>query len=146
VLGTEPKIREKYIKTGQVVLIFAPVLNHLDLSDQTHQAAECAADQGRFWEFHDILFENQDILYASDDIQTSLKQLAAGAGFNTGEFNVCLDEQRHLELIQAQDQVRQKAGIRGQPVFYINGDFLVGAQPYELFEQTIEAKLAELAK
>lgn len=145
-LGVEPQIREKYVKTGQVMIIFSPVLNHSDLSDQTHQGAECAADQGRFWEFHDLLFEKQDLLFSGQDIRTSVKQLAAEAGFDTAEFNNCLDEQRHFDLIQGQDQIRQKAGIWGQPVFYINGDFLVGAQPYEVFQETIDAKLAELQK
>ncbi|MCB0222354.1 MAG: thioredoxin domain-containing protein, partial [Anaerolineae bacterium] len=72
-LGAEESIKETYVKTGQVLLIFAPVLNHNDRSLQTHQAAECAADQGRFWEFHNILFENQDSFWYGD-IQATLKQ------------------------------------------------------------------------
>lgn len=142
-LGTEPAIRESYVKAGQVAIIFAPVLNHFDYSYQSHQAAECAADQGRFWEFHDILFENQDALW-SGDVQAVAKQLAAEAGLDTVEFNACMDEQRHYDLVQAQDQIRLKAGIRGQPVFFINGDFLVGAQPFEVFKATIDSKLAEV--
>ena len=134
-------IRETYVKTGQVLLIFAPVLNHSTLSLQTHQAAECAADQGRFWDFHDILFENQDSFWYGD-IQPILKQLAADAGFDTAEFNACLDEQRHLDTVQTQDQFRIEAGIRGQPVFNINGDYLVGAQPFEVFQGVIDPKLA----
>lgn len=142
-LGTEPLIRESYVKTGQVAVIFAPVLNHFDRSYQTHQAAECAADQGRFWEFHDMLFENQVALW-SGDVQAVSKQLAAEAGLDTVEFNSCLDEQRHYDLVQAQDKIRLDAGIRGQPVFFINGDFLVGAQSFEVFKATIDSKLAEV--
>lgn len=141
-LGTEPLIREKYIQTGQVRLVFAPVLNHADRSDQSHQAAECAAEQGRFWEFHDILFQNQDILWQSD-IQATLKGLAAEAHLDTAAFNTCLDEQRHQALIRRQDAFRLEAGIRGQPVFHINGDFLVGSQPFEVFEAIIESKLRQ---
>ncbi len=140
-LGTEPQLRQEYIKTGQVVLIFAPVLNHQNRSDQSHQAAECAADQNRFWEFHDILFENQEALWRGD-IRVIAKQLAADAGLDTVAFNACLDEQRHYDLIQAQNQIRLNAGIRGQPVFSINGEFIVGAQPFEAFQDIIEAKLA----
>jgi len=142
VLGTEPAIREHYVKSGQVVLIFGPVLNHFDRSDQTHQAAECAYEQGRFWEFHDILFENQGILWGGDVRQT-VKHLAAEAGLDPVDFNACIDEQRHFNLIKTQDQVRIRAGIRGQPVFFINGDWLVGAQPFEVFAQVVESKLAE---
>ncbi len=140
-LGTEPSIKEKYVKNGEVVLIFAPVLNHQDRSDQSHQAAECAADQSRFWEFHNVLFENQNALWRGD-IRETVKQLAAQSGLDTAEFNACIDEQRNLERIKAQDQVRLQAGIRGQPVFFINGEFLVGAQPFEAFQSVIEAQLA----
>jgi protein-disulfide isomerase len=140
VLGAEPVIRENYIKTGQVALIFAPVLNHGDRSYQSHQAAECAADQGRFWEFHDILFENQGVLWQGD-IRVTVKQLAADAGLDAVDFNACIDEQRHLDLILAQDQIRLEAGIRGQPVFFIEGEYLVGAQPFEEFQRIIESKL-----
>jgi protein-disulfide isomerase len=142
VLGVEPLLREKYVKNGQLLIVFAPVLNHADYSDQTHQAAECAAEQDRFWEFHDLLFERQDDFWAGD-IQTLLKGLAAEANLELEQFNTCLDEQRYFELIRSQDEFRQEAGIRGQPVFYINGDYLVGSQPLEVFQATIENKLGE---
>jgi protein-disulfide isomerase len=142
VIGTEPAIRENYVKTGQVRLVFNPVLNHGDRSYQTHQAAECAAEQGRFWEFHDVLYENQDFFW-SGDIQATVKQLAAEHGLDTAGFNACLDEQRYLELISSQDEIRQQRGIRGQPVFDINGEFLFGAQSFETFQSIIEAQLAQ---
>ncbi len=141
-LGTEPAIVDTYVKSGDVLLIFAPVLNHQDRSYQTHQAAECAADQGRFWEFHNILFENQDLMWGSD-IPTLVKQLAANAGLDTADFNACIDTQRNYDRIEAQDQFRQQAGIWGQPVFYINNEVLIGAQPFEVFQGIIEAQLAQ---
>ena len=139
-LGAEPTIRETYIKAGQVRLIFNPVLSHGDRSYQTHQAAECAAEQGRFWEFHDVLFENQDSFWAGD-IQATVKELAAGAGLDSASFDTCLDEQRYWDLIVSQDEIRQEHGIRGQPVFDINGEFLFGAQSFEVFQGIIEAQL-----
>jgi protein-disulfide isomerase len=143
VLGSEPIIRENYVKTGRLRIVFAPVLNHGDYSDQTHQAAECAADQGRFWDFHNLLFENQDAIWFSSDMRATIKELAAQTGLDTAQFNTCLDEQRHFELIRAQDQIRQNLGIRGQPVFSINGDYFVGSQPYEVLQAAIESKLSE---
>jgi protein-disulfide isomerase len=142
VLGAEPAIRENYIKTGQVRLIFSPVLNHGDRSYQSHQAVECAAEQGQFWEFHDVLFENQGALWAGD-IQATVKQLAAEAGLDTDSFNACMDEQRYLDLIFSQDEVRRQRGIRGQPVFDINGQFLIGAQPFDVFQSVIESQLGQ---
>jgi protein-disulfide isomerase len=142
VLGTEPAIKENYVKTGQVRLVFNPVLNHGDRSHQTHQAAECAAEQGRFWEFHDVLYKNQDLFW-SGDIKATVKQLAAEHGLDAASFNACLDEQRYLELIFSQDEIRQQRGIRGQPVFDINGEFLIGAQSFEAFQSIIEAQLEQ---
>ena len=141
-LGAEPLIRENYIKTGLVKLVFNPVLSHGDRSYQSHQAAECAGEQGRFWEFHDLLFDNQDSLFAGD-IQATVKQLAAEADLDTASFDVCMDEQRYLDLIVSQDEVRQQHGIRGQPVFDINGEFLFGAQSFEVFQTVIETQLAQ---
>ncbi len=139
-LSAEPQIKETYVKTGQVRLIFAPVLNHGDHSLQTHQAAECAADQGRFWEMHNILFENQD-LTAWGDTRATVKQLAAQHGFDTIDFNACIDEQRTLARVQAQDEIRRARGIRGQPVFDINGSYLIGAQPFDVYATVINENL-----
>ena len=141
-LGTEPQLKATYIAAGQVRLIFNPVLSHGDRSYQTHQAAECAGEQGRFWDFHNVLFDNQDSFWGGD-IRQTVKQLAAETGLNTESFNACLDEQRYLSLIESQDELRRQAGIRGQPVFDIHGEYLFGAQPFETFAQIIEAQLAQ---
>lgn len=122
------------------MLVFAPVLNHADLSDQTHQAAECAADQARFWEMHKLLFENQDSFWFGD-IRATLKQLAVEAGLDTVTFNMCIDGQQTLKRIKIQDQFRQNLGIRGQPVFSINGDYIIGAQSFETYANLINQKL-----
>ena len=89
-----------------------------------------------------MLFENQESLYYGD-IQATVKQLAAEAGLDTTSFATCLDEQRYLDLIVSQDEVRQEHGIRGQPVFDINGEFFFGAQSFEVFQTVIEAQLGQ---
>jgi protein-disulfide isomerase len=140
VLGAEPLLRETYIKTGKLRLIFNPVLSHFDLSEQSHLASECAAEQGRFWQMHDALFESQDALWS--DTANVAKQLAADLGLDTTQFNACMDEQRYLDLLYQQDEIRKEHGIRGQPVFDIHGDLLFGAQSFETFQSLIEPKLA----
>jgi protein-disulfide isomerase len=118
------------------------VLNHGDRSVQTHQAAECAANQGRFWDMHNILFENQETLFWGD-VQATVKQLAAQNGFDTDALNACLDEQRTLARVEAQDDLRRQRGIRGQPVFDINGSYLIGAQPYDVYATVINESLPQ---
>jgi protein-disulfide isomerase len=141
VLGTEPQLKESYIKAGQVRLIFNPVLSHGSYSEQSHLGAECAAEQGHFWPFHDLLFEHQAELWG--DTQAVMMELAAEVGLDTKDFKTCLDEQRYYDSLYAQDEIRKERGIRGQPVFDINGEFLFGAQSFETFQAIIEAKLAE---
>ena len=141
-LGAEPQIIKNYVEKGRVLLVFAPVLNHADRSDQSHQAAECAADQGRFWEMHEILFANQDLLWFGD-VRGAVKQLAAEVDLDTVAFNACIDGQQTLERIRSQDQFRQDLGIRGQPVFSIDGDYLIGAQSYDTYANLINQKLGQ---
>lgn len=139
-LGSERQLIESYLKTGQLRLVFNPVLNHGDRSRQSHQGAECAAEQGRFWEFREFLFEHQDRLWQGDS-REGVKALAAELGLDSAAFNACLDEQRTLSLIEAQDTRRINRGIRFQPSFEINGEFMFGPQRFEVFQQVIEGKL-----
>jgi protein-disulfide isomerase len=141
VLGTEPALRESYIKSGQVRLVFNPVLSHGSYSVQAHLAAECAAEQGAFWPMHDVLFENQGALWG--DTPAVAEQLAAEIGLDMEQFSACMQEQRYLDSLYRQDEIRKANGIRGQPVFDIMGEFLFGAQSFETFQGIIEAKLAE---
>lgn len=141
-LGSEPHIKETYIKTGQVKLVFNPILDHGDRSLQAHQAAECAGEQGMFWPIHDILFEQQGSLYGGD-VREVIKGLAVQLPLDVDLFNNCLDEQRTSALVQSQDQHRRQLGIRTRPTFDLNGQLIVGAQPFEVFQNAIESLLGQ---
>lgn len=141
-VGTEPAIKETYVKTGQAKLVFNPMLDHGDYSLQAHQAAECAAEQGKFWAMHDIIFERQRELFGGD-VQATLKTMAAEIGLNADSFNACLDEQRHAALVQSQDNRRREIGIRTRPTFDINGQLVVGAQSFEAFRSVIDSMLPQ---
>ncbi len=137
--GAYPDIKTNYIDTGKVKLAFKnfPLSFH-QYAQKASEAAECAADQGKFWEYHDKLFENQDKLTTTD-----LKKYAAGLGLDTVKFNACLDGGIKASKVQADFQQGVTAGVRGTPSFVINGKLLVGAQPYDVFKQTIDAELAK---
>jgi protein-disulfide isomerase len=141
VLGTEPQLKQVYVKTGQVRLVFVPMLDHGDRSVQTHQAAECAGEEGRFWALHDLLFAQQGQLWGGD-IRESIKALAVALELDSAQFNACIDEQRYVELVQRQDQVRRAAGIRSRPTLVVNGQMVIGPQPFEVFQAIIEPLLA----
>ena len=117
------------------------MLDHGDRSLQAHQAAECAAEQGQFWALHDIMFERQRELYGGE-IHEVIKQMAAELELDSQQFNSCIDGQRYVDLVQSQDQRRRELGIRTRPTFDINGQLVVGAQPFDAFQSTIEPLLA----
>lgn len=100
-------------------------------------AARCAADQGKFWQYHDALFADQSALDAK-----GLKATAARLGLNTKTFDKCLDTQKHLAQVRATEQEGAEVGVNGTPTFVINGVMLSGAQSAGQLEETIDGELA----
>ena len=101
-------------------------------------AAECAYEQGRFWEYHDLLFQNQDRLGA-----VGLKEHASLAGLDADEFGTCLESAAALERVARDFQDGQSYGVSGTPTFFINGRRLVGARPLSAFQAIIDEALAK---
>lgn len=99
-------------------------------------AVECAREQGKFWEYHDKLFENQR---AMED--TDLENYAKATGIDTGRWKKCYSEQKHKGRIDEQTKAGAALGARGTPAFFINGRFLSGAQPLENFTALIDDEL-----
>ena len=139
---TYPQIKSNYIDTGEVNLVFKNFpLNFHPNAQKAAEAAECAREQGKFWEMHDKLFENQVTLSVEN-----YKIWAKGLGLDAGKFNTCLDTGKMAKVVQDDLKYGQEIGVQGTPAFFIgNGDsytMVSGAQPYSAFEQVIEAKLA----
>lgn len=134
---TYPSVMENYVDTGKVKYVFKHFpLNFHASAQKASEAAECADDQGKFWEYHDVLFANQQALSISN-----LKQYASDLDLDTAEFNSCLDSGKHAAKVKQDLADGQAAGVSGTPSFFVNGQKLVGAQPYSAFEQAIEAAL-----
>jgi protein-disulfide isomerase len=100
------------------------------------EAANCASEQDKFWQYHDKLFENQRAL-AIDN----LKQYAVDLQLDSEQFNGCLDSGKYTEDVKDDMLHAQSLGVSGTPAFFINGRFLNGAQPYEKFVQIIDEEL-----
>lgn len=97
------------------------------------QAAECAGEQGRFWEMHDAIFDRG----AGGD----LKQYALDLGLKGPEFNSCLDSGRYAQRVKDDTQEALSYGVDATPTFFVNGRKVVGALPYSSFEGIIEEEL-----
>lgn len=105
----------------------------------TADAARCAWEQGKFWEYHDLLFQNQD-----DTGGEVFREYAELLKLDTGQFNSCLESRKYREQIQADFREAVSLAIPGTPFFYINGIPLNGARPQQEFEEIIDAELARL--
>ncbi len=134
-----PRIIEEYVETGKVKFVFRdfPLSNH-PYAQKAAEAAECADDQEKFWEYHDILFEKTPKI----EIE-SLKQYASDLGLDTAQFNNCLDSGKYTSEVQKDLQDGARAGVTGTPAFFVNGKKLSGAQPFSAFKQVIEEELSK---
>jgi protein-disulfide isomerase len=112
-----------------------PLPFHQD-AQLAHQAALAAHEQGKFWEYHDKLFSNQQALK-----RENLEQYAQDLGLDMEKFKSALDSGKFKSKIDADMADASKAGVRGTPSFLINGKKLVGAQPYERFKEKVQAAL-----
>lgn len=136
---TLPQIEENYINRGKVRLVFRDFpLSFHQYAQKASEAAECADEQGRFWEYHNKLFENNDALDTE-----SLKRYAEELGLDAPEFDDCLDSGKMEAEVKKDFSDGSRYGVSGTPSFFINGVNLVGAQPYSVFEQAIEQALTK---
>lgn len=106
------------------------------------EASECAGEQSEsaFWAYHDLLFESQNGENQGAFNKENLKQFAADLGLDTETFNECLDSGKYTSVVQSETQLAQSIGVRSTPSFLVNGQPVVGAQPFEQFQQIIEAE------
>jgi protein-disulfide isomerase len=141
VLGTEPQLIADYVTTGQVKLVFWPVLNHGNPSIYSTLAAECAGQQdpALFWTLHGALFENQSDLWSAGRDYYATQAESVGADRAT--FETCYDDGSGLAQVMALDEARLERAIFGQPTFDVNGQLFSGAQSYEVFKAALDAAL-----
>lgn len=118
----EPGIVEKYIKTGQVHFTYIPYSFLGAESVRAAEAAYCAADQNKFWQFHDLLFRNQGRENSGVYSDTNLVRFAQQSGLTMTEFRACFDTGKYTDQVQADFNNGRERGVTGTPTFYINGE------------------------
>jgi protein-disulfide isomerase len=145
--NTEHKIYENYVRTGKVNVIFKDyTIIGPDSSSAAH-AAHCASEQGKFWEYHNTLYNNwggENNGWASTE---NLIRFAQQIGLNMEEFIECNDDEKYKNKISESNTDARTLGITGTPAFYLIStnnqqvQVVSGAQPYETFEKIIDAML-----
>ena len=138
---TEPQINEQYMQSGKVRFGYFHFAFLGQESNWAAEAAECASDQDKFWEYHDILYGSQSGENQGAFNKGNLKRFAKDLGLDTSAFNECLDSGKYTALIQEESSTASSIGVRSTPTFLINGQAVVGAQPFEIFQQTIDSLL-----
>jgi protein-disulfide isomerase len=141
---TYAQIKKLYIDTGKVRFVTrAYPLPFHPAARPAALASLCAKEQGKFWEYRDKTFGEQEkqgqatITFGVPELKT----WAAAVGLNMTQFNACLDGQKYASQVDADTAAGNAAGVSGTPTFYINGLQVVGAQPFSEFKQVIDAAL-----
>jgi protein-disulfide isomerase len=146
---TEPDVRARLIKTGQVQYTFYvfPLPMHKNTWSASN-AAYCANEQGKFWEMHDRLFYTQDLWNgtATTSPEKKMKGYAADIGLDGGKFEECFNSQRNYPNIKASGAEAERQGIDETPSFIIGGKKYAGSQPYDKIKQIVDEELAKQAK
>ena len=130
----EPKLYKEYVKDGTLRIEWRDFPYRGQESVNAAVAARAAQAQGRFWEYHDLLYDSQFSGYSDEN----LIALAERAGLDTQRFERDYENARYEPLVRADFQKGLNAGVNGTPTFFINGKMLVGLQPVGVFESAIE--------
>lgn len=144
-VGTEPEVIKNYVMDGRVKIVFWPVLNHGNPSVYSTLTAHCAGaqDPAKFWEMHEVLFENQNALWSAT--RDYFVDKAVSLGLDQSTFESCYDNPEALADVMALDNIRRDRGVYAQPVFDANGLIFAGALPYTQVAAALDSVLAAAA-
>lgn len=147
---TLPLLLEEYIDAGKVNLVYRdfPIQSIHPNALPAAVAAECANEQGKYWEYHDTLFEKQSVWARlnSDAAISTFSQFATDVGLEQQQFDSCLGSGKYLEEVQHDMREAREYGITGTPGFFVGNEEIGfvkinGAQPFEIFKRVIDAQL-----
>ena len=139
-LGIGKQIKKDFVETGEVRFVFRHFPFIGPESFRAAEATECAADQGRFWEYHDIVFENWKGVEGqfSDD---NLKLFAGSAQLDRGAFDACFDSRKYLGKVESDIRRGEQLGVQGTPSLFLNGEMLTPSSNEDLV-RLIESAIA----
>ncbi len=134
----EPKIEQNY--GDKVKFVFRDFPVHGEVAYKAAEAAECAGEQGKYWEYHRMLYKNQREWISNTSL---LYSYAEQLGLDVSAFKSCLDSGKYREEVEKDQQDGIKYGVTGTPTFFINGKKYVGYMPYDQFAKLIDEELGK---
>lgn len=137
-----PQILEEY--GDQIYYIFHDYpLSFHQYAQKMAEVARCAGDQDQYWEMHDLIFENQEVWSSKQNVETDINSYVSQLGLDKEEFDDCLVSGKYTQTVKNDFELGTEVGVQGTPTFFINGQKIVGAQPFENFKTIIDAELAK---
>ncbi len=136
---TVSEVKKKFGNKTQVAFKHFPLPMHKDAKPAS-EASMCVNEQSsdKFWKFHDLAFKNQDKLNSE-----GLEKLAKDSGADVAKFKECMGAKKFADFVKTDLEYGEKIGVRSTPTFFINGQLIAGAVPFEQFAETINEALAE---
>jgi len=149
VKNTEPLVNQSYIQTGKVALVFNHLPNRGFDSMGAALAAQCTNDQGKFWQFHNLLYSNQKAIDSGWVSKENLKNFASQIpGLDIKRFDRCFDSEKYKSFVQKDIELALSFGFKETPSFIVensNGssqETMSGALPFESFKAVIDKKIS----
>lgn len=140
---TEPRLIEEYVNRGLLRIEWRDLPLLGPESRNAAAAARAAAAQGRFWEYHDMLYAEERRVNSGTLDDDALRAIAERIGLDLARFDADRTSTAVLDAIARDEQEATRLGITGTPAFIVGGLPVIGAQPYEVFQQAIDEALAE---
>jgi protein-disulfide isomerase len=145
----EPDVRARLVNTGKIRYRFVDLpLNIHNNTWAAHRAAWCAGEQGKFWELHDILFQNQDRWNSEATTRPDrvIADLARPLGMNMDQFNSCVSTRKYDPQIKANSDEAIRRQVPSTPTFFIGNKKVTSAIPYDEFKRHVDEALAQVKK
>jgi protein-disulfide isomerase len=136
-------IKQNYVDKGQVRFAYRNMAFIGTESLWAAEASECANEQGRFWDYHDKLFEEQAGENVGAFSRENLKRFAAELELDTQQFTQCLDSDKYKDKVQQETDEAGRLGVRSTPTFFVNGRLIENGSNYQVLQAAIETALAE---
>src|SRR3989338_5699779 len=134
---TMAKLKTDYIDTGKVKFYYSDFAFLGAESFTAGQAAKCAQDQGKFWQYHDYLYNNQNGENQGAFAVDNLKTFAGSLGLSQTQFNSCMDSKKYEQAVKDETERAKTYGVNATPTSFVNGEMVRGAVPYD----TLKAKI-----
>lgn len=141
-LETQPELVERYVDSGELRIEWREFPYLGEPADTLSIGALAAGEQDSFWEYQEVVFDSQDDLTSASQPEEELMGIVDDLGLDTDRFAEDLEDQELAEKVDADFSQGMQIGVSGTPAFIINGDPVMGAQPLDVFVNSIDLALA----